>query len=485
MRITTETQSQQSILNLQLTYARMAKLQNQISSGKRLQSSSDDPIGMVQILQNNTQSAELDTSLKNIQTATSTLQASVDAMTRARDVLTSAINTANNANTVTSEPGTASTLSSQIDSALNQLLTIANSQSANGTYLFSGTSSTTQPFAVTGTNTRGQTAGIVYNGSQQNSATIVGKSLTVPTLISGSSVFQTNSRQASVYSGSTGAKAGTGTDSATGQGTLLVQHTVTTYAGASGVSAGTSSPANDTILGPSGANTLTISDTSGNGSSGTVSLNGGPAVAYSNADTDLKVTGPGGEIVSVNTQSIAHGFNGTVNLTSDGTISSDGGTTTTPIDFSTNQVITNGATGAVTNVDSSAIRKAGTNEVDYQGTFDVFQTLVAIRDTIKNSQGLNATDRSARLTRQIAELDRLNTAITIPLGQQAVQSQFISNLQDRTTNLQTNLAEATSNLQSTDMATAIVDLQQQQNLYQAGLQITAKINTLTLADFIH
>ena len=59
------------------------------------------------------------------------------------------------------------------------------------------------------------------------------------------------------------AAAGTDTDSATGQAVLTISHTATTFAAGSGVQAGTSSPGGDTILGPAGAHTLTIIDTSG------------------------------------------------------------------------------------------------------------------------------------------------------------------------------------------------------------------------------
>ena len=119
----------------------------------------------------------------------------------------------------------------------------------------------------------------------------------------------------------------------------------------------------------------------------------------------------------------------------------------------------------------------------YPGTTDIFQTLIALRDTINNTQGLSATDRSAALSQQIGQLQRANTSIATPLGSQSTQAQFLSNLQSRTTTLQTNLKQATSTLQSTDMVTAIVALQQQQNLYQAGLQLAATVNQLSLANY--
>jgi flagellar hook-associated protein 3 len=485
MRVTAETQSQQAILNVQLTFAKMATLQNQISSGNQISNASDNPVGMVQILQNNTQTAQLTTDLSSISSATNVLQSSVSAITSAQTALTSVINTAESAVSPTNQAGANSTLAAQVNTAINQLLGIANTQLSDGTYIFGGTATSKPPFVVSSTNATGQPASIVYQGNQQSSQAIVGKSLTVSTSIPGSSVFQPNIGGTTTYSGSTGAAAGSGFDTATGSATLQVQHTLTSFAGNSGVAAGTSSADGDTILGPAGANTLTINDTSGNGTSGTVTLNGGATVAFTNSDTNLKVTGPSGEVVYLDTSAITAGFKGTVDLTADGTLSVDGGATTTPINFSSSQAVTDGTTGAVTNVDSANIRQTGNEQLTYPGTSDLFQTLIALRDTINNTQGLSSTDRTAAIEQQISQLSNINTAMATPLGNQSSQAQFLSNLQTRNTTLQTNLKANTSTIQSTDMASAIVDLQQQQTLYQAGLQLAAGLNQLSLSNYIN
>src|SRR4051794_37842600 len=92
MRVTSELQSQQSILSIQLAFARMAKLQNQIATGSQVQSASDNPLSAVQILQNNTENAQLSTDLTTIQSASNVLQTSVSALTQAKNVLNSVRN---------------------------------------------------------------------------------------------------------------------------------------------------------------------------------------------------------------------------------------------------------------------------------------------------------------------------------------------------------------------------------------------------------
>ena len=46
-----------------------------------------------------------------------------------------------------------------------------------------------------------------------------------------------------------------------------------------------------------------------------------------NSDTNLKVSAPNGDVVYVNTTAVVPGFSGNVDITADGMLSVDGGTT--------------------------------------------------------------------------------------------------------------------------------------------------------------
>ena len=301
----------------------------------------------------------------------------------------------------------------------------------------------------------------------------------------GSLVFQSTQRAATVFQGNTGAKPGTGTDSATGQGALIVSHTATTYASGSGVTAGINSPSGDTILGATGANTVSVDDTSGTGSSGTISLNGGPAVAWTNTDNNLQVVGPNGEVAFVNTTAITAGFNGTVNITSSGSLSTDGGKTTVPINYSANQVVTNGTTGAVTNVNSTAIHSTGTDQVQFTGTFDAFQSLIALRDDLNNTAGLSSHDQTAAISSSIGELQRVSNSILTSVGSQSATLQFLQGQQTSLQQVQLAAQELTTNLQSADVPTVVVQLQSEQNQLQLTLEATASVlQQANLLDFL-
>src|SRR5439155_5280758 len=97
-------------------------------------------------------------------------------------------------------------------------------------YLFGGTASGKPPFSIASTDSQGQPQSVVYVGSQDRALVNVSQQQTAAILYPGSQIFQVRSRGATVFTSNTGAAAGTGTDSATGQGTLLVRHTSTTFA---------------------------------------------------------------------------------------------------------------------------------------------------------------------------------------------------------------------------------------------------------------
>ena len=137
---------------------------------------------------------------------------------------------------------------------------------------------------MTASDAQGHTTQVVYNGSAQRASSPIGETQTVATFYTGSEVFQSQQRGPTVITGTTGAAAGSGTDSATGQGALVVAHTSTTYAVGSGVQPGASSATGDTILGPIGAHTdREIRLRAETVAAGTVSLDNGPAIPFTSA----------------------------------------------------------------------------------------------------------------------------------------------------------------------------------------------------------
>ena len=364
IRVTMQTLVSEAQSYLDQQTSALGQLENEASSGSSILQPSDNPLGEVNVLQYQAQNSGLTADLTNISTAQSTLNTSVSTLQSANNLITQASQLAIEATNSGNDSTDLQAYATQVNSLYNQMITLANTQNT-GQYLFSGTKDQTQPFVVNANGT------VTYQGGTQTATMPVSGTQTVDTLYAGSQVFQSQQRGTSVYTGSTGAAAGTGTDSATGMGVLTIAHTNTDYsqATASGVSAG-SDTADDTII---GQHTLTIVLAPGSGQP-TVSLDGGPAVAFTtgtNGDTNLEVTNASGQVVYLNTQNITAG--GTFTITGDGTITAQGGKAV-PINFSANQQVIDG-NGGVTNVNTTGITQTGTANVSYTGTYDVFQVL--------------------------------------------------------------------------------------------------------------
>jgi flagellar hook-associated protein 3 FlgL len=483
LRITPQALVSQTVANLQQNENQLANLQEQASTGERMLQPSDDPAAAVQVLAANAQNLQLGAYLNNIKSSQATLNASSSALQQASTLLTQAIAAATTGATANNTPTTLGTLATQVNAIIGQVVGLANTRDPSGRYVFGGTATGAAPYVVSA-DAQGRPISVAYVGSGEASDTTVSLQQSVRTAYAGDQVFQSAQRGTTVFTGPTGAAAGTGTDSAVGQGTLLVSHTTTTYAPGSGVQTGTDSLAGDTILGPAGAHTLTVNDTSGNGSAGTVSLDGGPAIAFTNADADLKVSGPNGQVAYLNTTAITAGFNGTVAITANGTLSTDGGASSTAIDFSANQVVKNQTTGAVTNVNSSNIRGAGSDRLTYPGTTDVFQTLIALRDALNNTAGLSGADQQAAVSAQITELKRVQGGILQAAGEQGAGLQTLSTVQTRIQGVQLNLQSALSDLQGADVSQVAIGLQAQQNQLQLTLASASRIFSQSLLDFL-
>jgi flagellar hook-associated protein 3 len=473
--------SLQSLVNTSIGYEQqqtsaIAKLQEQASSGNRILTPDDDPLGAVAVINYTSQITNYDTDLANINTATANLNVSVSTLQDANNIITQARQLAIEATNSGNDSNSLGALADQADALLKQFITDANAQN-NGQYVFGGTRSNTVPFV---TDAAGN---VTYVGGAQRAGVPVGPAQTVDTFYAGSEVFRPPQGAATVYTGTTGAQPGTGVDTATGQGTLVVTHTATTYGGGSGVAASaTGSAAGDTVIGPAGANTLTVVDTSGNGTSGTVSLNGGPAVAFTNSDQNLKVTGPNGEVVYLDTTNVTAGFNGSVPITADGTLSVPGGQAV-PIDFSSNQVVT-GTDGTVTNVNSTNIRQAGKDTVTYGGTLDAFQVLAGLRDDLRNSRNLGSPAQLQSISNRLGELTQVSHNILRIAGEQSATLQNLNGLQAHVQDVQLQTKQLSGDVQSADIASVVTQLQAQQNLLQATLEVTAQMFSQSLLNFI-
>ena len=146
MRISTSQMYASSISGYSKGYSDITKTYEQISSGKRVNTPADDPVGAARLLQLEQQQAQLTQYSNNMGTATnsltqqeSTLQSMTNVLQRARELSVRAGN-----GSLSDEDRLA--VAQELDQIQEQLLTMMNGKDANGQYLFAGAQSGTQPF---------------------------------------------------------------------------------------------------------------------------------------------------------------------------------------------------------------------------------------------------------------------------------------------------------------------------------------------------
>ena len=191
MRVTTLAQTNNAISYIEQQSATLAQVQNQVSTGIRVNQPSDDPVAFAQISQVKATVSRLTTYTQNISTATSTLNNSVSTLSDVNNLLVQAQQLAQegaDASTNSNQTDRAA-LATQVNSLINQALGDANSQ-PDGRSLYAGTATSTVPFTVATTNAKGEPETIAYNGAAQSASVTTGENQTVNTRYAGSGVFQ-------------------------------------------------------------------------------------------------------------------------------------------------------------------------------------------------------------------------------------------------------------------------------------------------------
>lgn len=477
-RVTQSQMADLSQMYLAKQTSELYRVQKQISSGLKIQRPSDDPAGMRRSLIQKDRLDRLEAHETSIQHVKSRLeQAHVQLreanslMTRVREIALQAPQT--------TDDSEVQVLVRELDGISEQLASVANSRDESG-YLFSGTSADALPFPdVSGTSGLSS-----YAGTSAETQLLLPGEDPRHAMIPGDRIFQPLDRQTTVLTGRSGTAVGSGTDTARGQRSLIISHTLTTYAAGSGVTAGNSSVASDTVIGASGTHQLVINDTSGTGTSGTISLNGGASVAFSNTDTDLMVTGPNGEKVYLNTTAITPGFSGTVDMTADGTLSIDGGLSSTAITFSANQQVVDSRDGSLVNLNTTGTKMAGTDEMEFPGTSDIFAVVHQLREDLLNSRNMETSARADSLNRRLADVEQIQDHLLDMVGIQSVSMEQMERLQTRTGDLKLAEKSDYSDTVSADISEAVLRLQELNNLQQFTMAAVTKLISPNLLTYL-
>ncbi len=371
----------------------MTRLQEQASTGSRINRVSDDPSAAYRVMGLNTQERSLNNYADNLSEVISLLDLSSTAIEEIASLLTETQARLTQVAGGIYSQDARERAAEGIDDILEQIVSLANTKHM-GQYLFGGGDLTSVPYLVERTD--GRITGVAYQGSYETRNIEVASGVRSSAFYVGDDIFRSDNRGELIFLGGTGAKAGTGTSSVRG-------------------------------------------------------------------DTWLTVTGSAGNY----------------NLSID-----DGLTTFNTDGTDTNLAVTNSTTGEILYVDTTPITGAGVDLVRAPGTYDIFNTLVSIRDILQNQKGfsgaqLRQLQDSALVSLQ--EVTRLIVQAEVSVGSRVG---FLDNLKDSLKNLKYDAEDEATRLQEADIAQIAIDLSRREILYEMSLSVAGKLMSVSLLDFI-
>jgi flagellar hook-associated protein 3 len=371
----------------------MARLQEQTTTGSRINRPSDDPSCSYRVVTLNSQEKSLGNYINNLSEVVGTLELSSTIIQDIQSALTETKVRLTQVIGGIYHEETRERAAEGINDILEQVVSLANTKHI-GQYLFGGNNTTSAPYLVERTN--GKITGVTYQGSLENREIEVAPGIKSSTFYVGYDIFHSDDRSDPIFLGDTGAKTGTGTSNLKG-------------------------------------------------------------------DTWLTVTGSAGNY----------------NLSID-----DGLSTFNTNGTDTNLAVTDSTTGKILYVDTTEINGTGVDLVSVPGTHDIFNTLMSVRDMLKNEQGLSGAQLRELQDNSLIALEETSKLLVQAEVSVGSKIGFLDNLKDSLKKLKYDAEDEATLLQEADIAQIVIDLSRREVLYQMSLSIAGRLMSVSLLDFL-
>jgi flagellar hook-associated protein 3 FlgL len=162
---------------------RQDQVLQELSSGQKLNSPSDDPAAVASLVSIRTESSSVTQYLSNISSLKGSLQVADSALSSVVEELTSAESLGVKGASGTLTSANRQALAEQVQGIQQEMLQLANT-SYNGEYLFSGTA-TTQPYVADSTSA----SGVTYKGNSDIDSVEISEGQAMPINLPGSQLF--------------------------------------------------------------------------------------------------------------------------------------------------------------------------------------------------------------------------------------------------------------------------------------------------------
>ena len=184
MKVSTKLFNQQQLKNFSSLNEEIQKTQNKISTGKNILLASDDPTGSVQLSGLQVILGRINQYNKNIESSNERLTLLDKNLQNINTIMVRAQELIIQASSDVLGPSDRESLALEIDEMKQEILSIANAQDSNGSFLFSGYKTSTLPFVK-------DNDGLVnYNGDRGVSSLSISESNVMQTTLDGGSVFE-------------------------------------------------------------------------------------------------------------------------------------------------------------------------------------------------------------------------------------------------------------------------------------------------------
>ncbi len=384
--------------NVNFSLARHAealfRLQEQASTGSKINRPSDDPSASYRVLTLDNECSTLENYINKLSDMTTTLDTSSSVIQQMVSIFNQVKVNITQITSGVYDQASRDRTADGINDLLEQIVQLSNTK-FNDQYLFGGSNTSSTPFAAQRTN--GQIIAVNYQGGQEGRSVEVAPGVSAVAYSNGEEMFRSNNRGEPVFQGITGAAAGSGTSSVTGNVWLTV-------------------------------------------------INDG---------TDYKLS------------------------------IDDGATfTTVPSSGNENLAVTDSRTGNVLYVNASNITSAGVEMIRVPGTYDVFDTLISIRDILGNERNLSDSQIQQLRNSALDTFDEISKLLLQKEVSMGSKSGFLSGLKSNLEALKNNDTDESDELKQADIAQIAIDMSRHETLYQMSLSVAGKLMSMSLLDFI-
>lgn len=186
MRVANQTLYDSVIQRLNTVSSEMMEANEVVSSTKRINNLSDDPVGLVSVLDLRSSLANVKQIERNIQLGKNWLSSGESALTQVEELMVSTKELVIQMSTATVGDTERQNAVELVDGYLEQMVSLANSQ-VGGRYIFGGTNTETTPFALNAGGTQ-----VLYSGNDTPFSIKIGKDTNIAIGRDGEDIFGEN-----------------------------------------------------------------------------------------------------------------------------------------------------------------------------------------------------------------------------------------------------------------------------------------------------